>query len=74
MTQVNRCIPVILYQQHRQPDSNLEESLIPDQEIWFPVVEFVPHTESTSQNHCAQLFFQGDLGMLSGQIFFICIS
>ena len=39
--------------------------------IWFQVVEFVPHTESTSQNHCAQLFFQRDPGRLLGQIFFI---
>ena len=39
--------------------------------IWFQVVEFVPHTESTSQNHCAQLFFLRDPGSLLGPIFFI---
>ena len=38
--------------------------------IWFQVVEFVPHTESTSQNHCAQLFFQRPWQVVRTDLFY----
>ena len=64
MCQVNRCIPVILYQGcsiKRQCGGLVSVGRL---KIWFQVVEFVPDTESTSQNRCAQLFFQRDPGRL----------